>query len=440
MLNLVFVGHLEDPIALGGVGLGNMMISITWMSIGMGLNGAIDTLVSQAYGDKQYYLWGCYLNRGRIAQLMILPVIIWYFYSEDFFIRIGQDPGISKATSIYLIYMGPGVFAMCQFETVRRFLQSMGKYQLSMYIQLVTWTLHFVWCYLFVFYLKMGVKGCSIATSITFWLNLIILTGYLWFKKDVVPQESWHFFNRDSFKNLGSFLKLGSFSLLMLMWEIWAFELTCLLAGWVSANALAANVILTNIMDFIFKIPFGMSFAVSNLIGNSLGQGKPNIAYRYWIASVNVMNIISLTIMVVIVIVRKQVGYIYTSEQDVIDIVSSTIPFFALGIFFDGIQCVLAGSIRGVGYQNFGSVISLISYWFIMLPLWYMLGIVYEFGVIGLWSGLTVGVMVSSSFYSFPLFCTQWQKFADWAIERIQKEQAEANEQQQDGVPLVDES
>ena len=58
VVNLVVVGHLNDPVALGGVGLGNLLINVVCFSIGMGLNGALDTLVSQAYGDKQLYLCG----------------------------------------------------------------------------------------------------------------------------------------------------------------------------------------------------------------------------------------------------------------------------------------------------------------------------------------------------------------------------------------------
>lgn len=56
VVNLIFVGHLDDPIALSGVGLGNMFINVVCFSIGIGLNGAIDTLASQAYGAKEYYL------------------------------------------------------------------------------------------------------------------------------------------------------------------------------------------------------------------------------------------------------------------------------------------------------------------------------------------------------------------------------------------------
>ena len=58
VVNLVFVGHLNDPVALGGVGLGNLLINVICFTIGMGLNGALDTLVSQAHGDRQSYLCG----------------------------------------------------------------------------------------------------------------------------------------------------------------------------------------------------------------------------------------------------------------------------------------------------------------------------------------------------------------------------------------------
>lgn len=61
VINMMFIGHLNDPVALGAVGLGNMLVNMVCFSIGVGINGAVDTLVSQAYGDKEYYLCGCYL-------------------------------------------------------------------------------------------------------------------------------------------------------------------------------------------------------------------------------------------------------------------------------------------------------------------------------------------------------------------------------------------
>ena len=46
MLNLVFAGHLGDPIYVAAAGLGNMYANVTCLLIIYGLNSAIATLVS----------------------------------------------------------------------------------------------------------------------------------------------------------------------------------------------------------------------------------------------------------------------------------------------------------------------------------------------------------------------------------------------------------
>jgi Na+-driven multidrug efflux pump len=46
MLNLVFAGHLGDPIYVAAAGLGNMYANVTCLLIIYGLNSAIATLCS----------------------------------------------------------------------------------------------------------------------------------------------------------------------------------------------------------------------------------------------------------------------------------------------------------------------------------------------------------------------------------------------------------
>lgn len=50
LVNLYFIGHLNSPVFVAGVGLGNMYVNIVCQSLILGLNGGIGTLVSQAYG------------------------------------------------------------------------------------------------------------------------------------------------------------------------------------------------------------------------------------------------------------------------------------------------------------------------------------------------------------------------------------------------------
>lgn len=217
IVNLIFIGNLNDPVALAGVGLGNMLINMICYSIGMGLNGAIDTLVSQAYGDREYYLCGCYLNRGRLIQAFafVLEACVLIF-TKDILLILGQSPETCEAGRVYVVALLPGMFAMSQFETVRRYLQAMGNYNLSLYIQTTTSLLHILWSYILVSIFDLGVIGSAISTCLTYWVNLIVITLFINFKKDLVPFGATHTFNSDSLRNWSQYLKFGVPSALMM--------------------------------------------------------------------------------------------------------------------------------------------------------------------------------------------------------------------------------
>jgi MATE family multidrug resistance protein len=74
---LVFIGQLNDPVLLSAVGIGNVVLNSIGTSFIFGLNSGLETLVSQAFGAKNFKLCGIYLQRGRIA-LIILMVPIFF--------------------------------------------------------------------------------------------------------------------------------------------------------------------------------------------------------------------------------------------------------------------------------------------------------------------------------------------------------------------------
>ena len=62
---------------MAGDGMGNMIYNMTGLAIAIGLNGALETLVSQSYGANNLKLCGIYLNRGRyVLCLCFIPVTL----------------------------------------------------------------------------------------------------------------------------------------------------------------------------------------------------------------------------------------------------------------------------------------------------------------------------------------------------------------------------
>ena len=62
--------------------MGNMILNLFGMGMFYGLNSALETLVSQAYGAKNLYLCGVYLQRGRvIITLFYIPIMMIFLSS-----------------------------------------------------------------------------------------------------------------------------------------------------------------------------------------------------------------------------------------------------------------------------------------------------------------------------------------------------------------------
>jgi len=67
----------------------------------------------------------------------------------------------------------------------------------------------------------------------------------------------------------------------MLCFEWWAFELLAIFTGYMGVEALAAEVVIINIVSFVFMLPLGVSFAASSLTGNFIGSRNIRLAKRY---------------------------------------------------------------------------------------------------------------------------------------------------------------
>jgi MATE family multidrug resistance protein len=69
---------------------------------------------------------------------------------------------------------------------------------------------------------------------------------------------------------------------------------------------------------------------------------------------------------------------------------------FVAAVFqlFDGLQGVTTGALRGLGDTRTAMLWNLVGHWVVGLPLGYLLCFRWGLGVVGLWWGLSVGLMI----------------------------------------------
>ena len=108
------------------------------------------------------------------------------------------------------------------------------------------------------------------ATNITYILNMVIV-DVICYMKPSIRRTHQGLPNRLSFKNIWSYLAIGIPGACMLCFEWWCFELLAIFSGLMSVEALAAEVIVVNLVTLIFMVPLGTGYAASAFTGYFLG-------------------------------------------------------------------------------------------------------------------------------------------------------------------------
>jgi MATE family multidrug resistance protein len=84
----------------------------------------------------------------------------------------------------------------------------------------------------------------------------------------------------------------------------------------------------------------------------------------------------------------------FTSDRSVVDVGVSLLAIASVFQLFDGMQAVATGILRGAGDTRTPMLWNLAGHWFIGLPLGYALCFPLGLGVVGLWWGLSLGLII----------------------------------------------
>ena len=95
---------------------------------------------------------------------------------------------------------------------------------------------------------------------------------------------------------------------------------------------------------------------------------------------------------------------LFTTDAEVIAIGARLLQIASLFALFDGIQAVASGALRGAGDVRFPFLANVGAHWLVGLPIALGLGFGLGWGAVGLWWGLTAGlvsvsVLLTSRFF-----------------------------------------
>lgn len=415
----IFIGHLGNlPLAAASIGLSVFATFALGFLLGMG--SALETLCGQAFGAGEVAMLGVYLQRSWIilvaACVVMTPVFV---FAESLLLLIGQDADVARESARFATYIVPSIYAMGINFAASKFLQAQSKVTVPAWIGFGALLACALLNYLFVSVLGWGLPGAAAAYDIAHWIIALGQVVYIigWCK------DGWKGWSVAAFHEIWPFVRLSLESAVMLCLEVWYMSLITVLTGDLEDAQIAVDSlgICMNINGWEAMIFIGLNAAISVRVSNELGSGRPRAAWNAVMVVVGEALVIGILCMALILIFRDSFSIIFTSDATLQRAVARIAGLLGLTMVLNSVQPVVSGVAVGGGWQGLVAYINLGCYYIFGLPLGYLLGYKFSFGVGGIWSGMLCGITLQTLILLGVVWRTDWKAEAAQASGRVQK-------------------
>lgn len=415
VITTLCISRLDRPDLLAAYGLGTLITNVFGLSIGVGLTSVLETLVAQAYGAGNLPLTALHLNRARLVVVFaFIPSFIFLWYTDSLLIMMGQDAQVAVQATEFSRWSLIGLLPFFLFSCATSFLRSCQRPQPPLVINMVASFIHLFVSIYFVNILEWELMGAGLSLALNNVIRFAMIELYFASKysRDL-PAHVWTE-NLCSFHGIRHFLGLALPSFLLVFIEWSCFELTAVIAGWVSTEALSAHVSGNSIIAVVYMIPAGWATAVSSLVGASIGEGKPTLARDFTKKGISLTLAMAILTSILIHYNCHEIGIIYTSDPVALDILKTLLHIITVFTIFDAVNSSEAGALRGLGKQSVGAKWQLVSMYGLMLPVGFALH--YSYGVPGIWVGTVVGMATNATLFGLILWRTDYAECSRRAI------------------------
>lgn len=161
--------------------------------------------------------------------------------------------------------------------------------------------------------------------------------------------------------------------------------------------ALAAWTIGMRVEALLFMPELALSIAVSSIVGQNLGAGKVDRAFRAGWAVCGIAVLMMGTVCVGEFVFARQLAEMMCADDlATVEATTSFLQINAIGAVSQGINAVISGALQGAGDTKITMWISIVCYWIIRLPLAWLLVVGLGMGASGAWISMAASATISA--------------------------------------------
>ena len=411
------LANMADSVMLGNYDANHLAacafsfsIFITVLLFLMGFSIGITPLVSQSEGKGDTSGLAKIFKNGFVTNVSFGGIALVVLGALYFLMpEMGQDKEVVELSQPYFILLSLSLVPLIFYVYLRQFIEGFGLTKPAMYFSIISNALNVFLNWLFIWgncgFDEMGVTGAGYATLISRVLLPLMIIGYFFRSKFLRSIVLRSLLIKVSLVECYKIIKLSFPISIQLTVEVFAFASAAIAIGTIGADELAAHQVAMILASISYIIMTGVGSAATIMVGHYIGQTHigmlPQLARSVARISLTFMGSMG----VFFFLFRFELPHFFLSETDIdiADVATNLLIITAIFQLPDGLQSVFLGVLRGMRDVWIPTVITIVAYWVVSIPLGRLLAFNYGFGVIGIWLGLVGGLTLSATFLYFRM-------------------------------------
>lgn len=410
IVDTIFVGKVS-ALALAAVSITFPVVFLI-IALASGIGIGVTSLIARHLGAKNKKQ-----ANNAAEHALILAVAMGIIFtgagltlSKPLFILIGATEEMMPIVLSYVNIIFSGSFFMFFAFIVNSILRGEGDMKTPMKIMMLATIINVILDPLLIFgigiFPRMGVAGAALATVIARSISAFFAIGYLLKgKADIKIDFKYFKFKSRIIKDIlsvgipaslsQSVMSLGMFFMMKITSSFGPFA--------IAAYGLAGR------LDMVALLPaMGVATAVITIVGHNVGAKNFERAEKTaWTAVLMVMIFTEVIGIIFFMFPEFWIG-LFNKNTDIIAYGSSYIRIVCLLYFLMGVGIVISAAFQGAGKGYPSLILTFLRLFVLSIPLAYLLSIILEFGVIGIWLGIATSIIVSA------IVAAIWFKLGTW--------------------------
>lgn len=392
----IFLGHIGKTEQAAGILANNLYVLLLVFAIGVSYASTPFITAAKEKGElkEQANLF----KNSLWLNLIIAAVLFAVLFVASDALNYMQQPAevVTLAIPFYQVLIF-SIIPVSLFFTCKQYCEGVGNTMAALYISIVGNLINIVLNYMLIYgkcgLPVMGYMGSAYASFIArafMGVSFLVLVFRSPALNDMKP-----FFNqvKVSLKTMMQLAKIGLNAGMQFTFEVAAFAIAGLMAGKIGTESIDAHGIALSLAAFTYMFGSGLSGVGTMLTGKYLAQ-KSHHELR---SAVSVLFRLVVLIMggfgILFLLLHQVLPQFFTTHTEIIELASQLLIIAALFQLFDGIQVLAIGILRGFEESLYPTIITLVGYWVIALPVSYFLAFQWHWDTVGIWIGLLLSLV-----------------------------------------------